>query len=322
MSKALSLDLRAVSCCRCGRIVLKGPASRGNSTVSARAGHFSPAAAPEGHGILVTRTQLPVRVRSSRSFALRVALRMPTAALGIMCKAPRAGAAKTRLAPMLGAEDAAVLSACFLRDVAAAVEATPPRLGRKGFGVYSPAGCETDLRAILPKSFELVLQENADFGVVLWSAARLFLEAGHDCAVLINSDSPTLPSELLSEAIEALRMRGERVVLGPATDGGYYLIGLKAPYRQLFSNMPWSTPNLLRLTVERAREIGLSVTTLPTWYDVDDAATFAILERELAGHRPPFAAPGLVGGPAVRTRAFVEALRTRTMPTMATATSS
>jgi rSAM/selenodomain-associated transferase 1 len=234
---------------------------------------------------------------------------MPTAALGIMCKAPRVGLAKTRLASVLGAEGAAVLSSCFLRDVAAAIDAVPMSLRRNGFGVYSPAGCEAELRAILPGSFELVLQDNADFGIVLLSAARGFLEAGHDCAILINSDSPTLPPELLSDAIKALRRPGDRVVLGPATDGGYYLIGLKAPHAGLFRDIAWSTADVLRLTCERARYIGLAVVTLPIWYDVDDATSFAVLERELAGERPPFAVAGLVGGPALTTRAFVEGLR-------------
>jgi rSAM/selenodomain-associated transferase 1 len=232
--------------------------------------------------------------------------RMATAALGIMCKAPRTGATKTRLAPMLGAEDAAILSACFLRDVAAAIEAVPESLRRRGFGVYSPAGSEAELRAILPESFKLVLQENANFGVVLLSAARTFFGAGHDCAILINSDSPTLPTELLSETIDALRMPGDRVVLGPATDGGYYLIGLKAAHAELFCDIPWSTPDVFRFTLERARDIDLAVVKLPVWYDVDDAATLAVLERELAGDPPPFAA-NLVGGSAVATRAFIEA---------------
>jgi glycosyltransferase A (GT-A) superfamily protein (DUF2064 family) len=187
----------------------------------------------------------------------------------------------------------------------------PKSLERQGFGVYSPAGCEAELRAILPKTFGLVLQENTDFGVVLLSAVRTLLDAGHDCAILINSDSPTLPPELLREAIEALRRPGDRVVLGPATDGGYYLIGLKVAHAELFRVIPWSTAEVFRLTVERARKIGLAIVTLPVWYDVDDAATFAVLERELAGDRPPFAAAGLVGGPATATRAFLRTLESR-----------
>ena len=233
---------------------------------------------------------------------------MRTAALGIMCKAPRPGTTKTRLAALLGPEDAATLSACFLRDVAAAVEAVPEHVGRQGYGIYAPAGGEAELQAILPRSFGLVLQADANFGIVLEAAARHLLEAGHDCVVLLNSDSPTLPSSLLSEAIEALRKPGDRVVLGPATDGGYYLIGLKIAHGELFRDIPWSTADVFRLTVERARGIGLAVVTLPVWYDIDDAATFAVLEGELAGNPPAFANAGLAGGAAQATHCFLSGL--------------
>jgi rSAM/selenodomain-associated transferase 1 len=244
---------------------------------------------------------------------------METAALGILCKAPRVGATKTRLSPLLGAETAAALSACFLRDVAAAIEVVPERLGPMGYGIYAPAGAEAELRALLPRSFSLVLQADADFGAVLLRAARHLLERGHNSALLINSDSPTLPSSLLVEAIEALRRPGDRVVLGPAIDGGYCLIGLKAAHERLFQDIPWSTADVFRLTCERAREIALPSVVLPLWYDVDDPPTFSMLERELVGVPPPFAADGLVGGPAVATRTFIGTLATRGTAPAATA---
>jgi len=228
---------------------------------------------------------------------------MKTAALGVMCKAPRTGAAKTRLAAVVGSEAATRLAVCFLRDVAAAIEAVPEDMGSRGYGVYAPSGGEAALRDILPPSFGLVLQEDADFGVVLASAARHLLELGHDCAVLINADSPTLPSCLLTEAIERLRRPGDRVVLGPAIDGGYYLIGLKAPHPALFRDIPWSTAAVYRATEDRAREIGLECAVLPLWYDVDDAESFAYLLAELAGTPPDFAEPGQTSGPARATRA-------------------
>jgi hypothetical protein len=118
--------------------------------------------------------------------------------------------------------------------------------------------------------------------VVLASAARHLLELGHDCAVLINADSPTLPSRLLIEAIERLRRPGDRVVLGPAIDGGYYLIGLKRAHRRLFEDIPWSTPAVLKSTRERAADVGVEVRELPPWYDVDDAEALAMLVDERA----------------------------------------
>jgi uncharacterized protein len=236
------------------------------------------------------------------------------AALGIMCKAPQPGTTKTRLAAVVGNEQAASLAACFLRDVATVVEAVPENIGRRCYGVYAPQSAEAALKAILPASFRLLLQEDADFGVVLSSAVRHLLEAGHGCVVLINADSPTLPAQLLTEAITTLRKPGDRVVLGPTLDGGYYLIGLKAPHPSLFDDIPWSTSDVYRLTVARARAIGLPVTALPVWYDVDDAETLAWLRDEVAGRPLPFAEPGLKGGPAAETRTCLAGLQSALPP--------
>ena len=228
------------------------------------------------------------------------------AALGIMCKAPHPGRTKTRLAAFLGPERAAQLSGCFLKDVANAVLLVPDALGYQGYGVYAPAGSEAELAGILPATFRLLLQEGAEFGFVLGTAVqRLLSEAAHDCVVLINSDSPTLPVALLISAITALRRPGDRVVLGPAIDGGYTLIGLKRDHPELFADIPWSTGDVLRLTLERATEIDLSVELLPLWYDIDDLETLRVLQAEIAGILPVFASPGVSGGPAPATRAML-----------------
>ena len=124
-----------------------------------------------------------------------------SAAIGIMCKAPRPGSTKTRLAAMIGTGEAAKLSACFLRDVAAAIERVPTHLQCKGYAVYAPAGAEAELRSILPASFAFLLQADADFSLVLSGAVCDLLASGHDCVVLVNADSPTLPTSLLIEAI-------------------------------------------------------------------------------------------------------------------------
>ena len=115
-----------------------------------------------------------------------------SAAIGIICKAPQPGRAKTRLASTIGVEAAAELSACFPRDVAAAIESVPENLGRKGYGVYAPAGAEEHMRRVLPPSFGLLLQVDAVLGKVLHGATRDLLTAGHDCVILVNGDSPTL----------------------------------------------------------------------------------------------------------------------------------
>ena len=95
------------------------------------------------------------------------------AAIGIVCKAPQPGRSKTRLATAIGAVAASELSACFLRDVAAAIEAVPEALGRRGYGVYAPAGAEDIMRQLLPAEFGLLLQAGDDLGArAAWRDAR------------------------------------------------------------------------------------------------------------------------------------------------------
>ena len=137
---------------------------------------------------------------------------------------------------------------------------------------------------------------------LLFRAASALLLAGHDCVLLVNGDSPTLPARLLVQAVETLREPGDRMVLGPASDGGYYLIGLKRPHRQLFTQIAWGTETVARSTCERAAEIGLATTLLPEWYDVDDLETLRWLQDELAGHSARFRA----GGSAPASRAFLK----------------
>jgi rSAM/selenodomain-associated transferase 1 len=227
---------------------------------------------------------------------------MSVAAIGIICKAPQPGHSKTRLATAIGEVAASELSACFLRDVAAAIEAIPEALGRRGYGVYAPAGTEQIMRRLLPAGFGLLLQAGDDLGHVLLGATRALLEAGHDCVLLVNGDSPTLPAHLLVQAVEILREPGDRMVLGPASDGGYYLIGLKKAHKHLFTQIAWGTESVARRTCEHAAEIGLATTLLSEWYDVDDIETLRWLQDELAGRSTRFRG----GGSAAASRAFLK----------------
>jgi rSAM/selenodomain-associated transferase 1 len=197
---------------------------------------------------------------------------MHRCALGIMVKAPSAGSVKTRLTPPLTSEEASALSACFLRDTANNVNGQ----SADGVIVFTPAEARNSFDGIVPKSFQLLAQRGESLGDRLLNATTDLLSAGYDSSCLINSDSPTLPPALLLSAIRALEPEGDRLVLGPAEDGGYYLIGLKNPHQILFDRIAWSTPQVLAHTVERAKKISLPVVMLPKWYDVDDAVT---LER-------------------------------------------
>jgi len=232
-------------------------------------------------------------------------------AVGIFCKTPIPGLSKTRLSPPLRPEECAALSACFIRDLAATVGELTRGDDAIGYAVYTPAGTERALRALLPADFRLLLQCEGDFGTRLSTAMRALLST-HAGAIMVNSDSPTLPASILRAAIEATR-RGGSVVLSPALDGGYTLIGLSHMDERLFADIPWSTSRVHERTVERANEMGLAVVNVPGWYDVDDAASLAVLTAELAGERPAFAQAGLNGAHAPATRAHFAARDKRLM---------
>lgn len=209
-----------------------------------------------------------------------------------MAKAPRVGAAKTRLVPPLTAEEAAALSTCFIRDAAENIAAAAKGAVIDGFIAFTPPDAEAEFIRLLAPGTRLLPSRRPGLGASLYDAAADLLDAGYGAVCLVNSDSPTLPTAVLAAAAQALLPPGDRLVLGPAEDGGYYLIGLKHAHRRLFEDIAWSTSAVLVQTEERARELGLAVTRLPVWYDVDDIASLHRLHAELSqvgkgssGHR-------------------------------------
>jgi rSAM/selenodomain-associated transferase 1 len=239
---------------------------------------------------------------------------LSTVAVAIVCKTPAAGQSKTRLSPPLRPEECAAISSCFIRDLSQTIGSLAQDGGVTGYAIYTPRGSEHTLRTLLPDRFELTPQCDGALGERLIRATADLLGAGHDGAILINSDSPTLPVSIVRAAVDALR-GGDKIVLGPALDGGYMLIGLKKPHRRLFEDIPWSTSEVYRLTLDRAAEIGVPVADVPGWYDVDDAASLRMLEDELSGRAPAFSA--IAGAEAPATRRFLlERRRSVTEPTV------
>ena len=202
-------------------------------------------------------------------------------ALAVMTKVPQAGQSKTRLVPPLTTAQAALLSASFLRDTCENISTVSVNGAAAGVAVYTPVGAESFFDGLLPASFCLLGQRGSLFGDRLFHASADLFTAGYDSVCLIDSDSPTLPSEYLRAAVSALARPHDRVVLGPAKDGGYYLIGLKKNHRHLFEDIDWSTSRVLAQTIARAKEIKLPVKLLPSWFDVDDATTLRRLCDEL-----------------------------------------
>jgi len=213
-------------------------------------------------------------------------------ALAVMTKAPRTGQVKTRLAPPLTLDEAAALNACFLRDTANALSAAVTRGKRSGINacgvaVYTPVGSEDAYADILPADFEFVPQREGSFGERLCFAVEDLFKCGFDMVCLIDSDSPTVPASSFAQAVNLLSSPGDRVVLGPTEDGGYYLIGLKKHHRELFERINWSTERVFEQTVARAQEIGVETKLLPSGYDVDNWTTLRQLCDELLNEDSP-----------------------------------
>jgi rSAM/selenodomain-associated transferase 1 len=211
-------------------------------------------------------------------------------AIAVMAKAPRPGLVKTRLVPPLSPSSASALSASFLRDITENIARAARAADIRGYVAYAPAGSEAAFDGKLASGTRLILADGtgisipgiSGFGRSLLHAVQALFAKGHDVVCLLNSDSPTLPTRLLIEAAAVLAATGDRMVLGPADDGGYYLIGIKAPHLHLFQNIAWSTAGVAAETRMRAAALNLPVVELDTWYDVDDALSLRRLCRELA----------------------------------------
>ena len=207
-----------------------------------------------------------------------------TCAIAVMAKASAPGRTKTRLVPPLEHDQAAALNTAFLHDVTdnilLAASRAAPNATIAGYAAYGPPGSEDFFRSRFP-AIDLIPAWFSDFGACLLHAIEQMFARGHSAAVVLNADSPTLPTSLLNETAAMLAQPGDRAVLGPSSDGGYYLLGLKAAHRRLFEDIAWSTERVAEQTHERAEEIGLELHVLPEWYDVDDVASLQRLHAEI-----------------------------------------
>jgi uncharacterized protein len=232
--------------------------------------------------------------------------------IAIMAKASRSGVTKTRLCPPLSLDEAALCNTAFLKDVTdnllrAAVEAS-----LTGYVAYGPVGAANFFREHLPAEIGLLEVWYPDLGQCLVYSLREQFARGHRAACVLNSDSPTLPSGFLVEAVRVLAAPGDRIVLGPSTDGGYYMLGCKQVHARLFEDIDWSTDVVAQQTLERAAELGLSVHMLPVWYDIDDAQSLDIARRELLGGAPFH--PRIASSPACNTVDLLARLLPINMP--------
>ena len=229
-----------------------------------------------------------------------------TCGIAVMAKASIAGRTKTRLVPPLTFEEAAQCNTAFLRDIADNILAASAEASIAGYIAYGPAHARPFFQENLPREIALIEACYPTLGECLDYTIAQLLERGHCFAVVLNSDSPTLPTSLLVETVHVLAQPGDRAVFGPALDGGYYLLGLTAQHHRLFEDIAWSTERVAQQTLERAAELKLPVHILPTWYDVDDVAGLEVLRAELSDGRA--FAPNLCPARPRHTRALIQAL--------------
>jgi len=203
----------------------------------------------------------------------------------VMAKRPVPGKTKTRLCPPLTPLEAAELYEALLRDTIGLVSslrgielaiAITPRTAVGHMGTFAPRGAR------------MLAVEGADIGECLRGATEQLFSEGFTRVVAVNSDGPTLPAEYIERAVAMLTHSD--VVLGPAEDGGYYLIGLRQKQPGLFTDIAWSSSRVAAQTLERAVALGLTAARLPSWYDVDTPAELERLRTDLIW-LPPEVAP-------------------------------
>jgi rSAM/selenodomain-associated transferase 1 len=203
--------------------------------------------------------------------------------LVLFARPPRLGGAKSRLAAALGEETALALYTAFLRDSIDLLRRVSPRGIRPAIAWSdplppgsgpAPPGLDEDLAG-----FERMVQRGDDLGQRMADCLATLLSAGHDRVAIIGADTPTLPIDILYQAFELLRDRD--LVIGPARDGGYYLLGARSVVPEIFKDIPWGTDRVLSQTLWVLKTFGMPRVLLPEWDDIDTVESLEILRSAL-----------------------------------------
>jgi rSAM/selenodomain-associated transferase 1 len=207
--------------------------------------------------------------------------------LGLFAKRPEPGLVKTRLAAAASPEWAASVAEAFLLD-------TIERLGgveARRVLAFAPAHAAAYFAVITKSRFATVPQVEGNLGEKMSAFFELQLRHAPRRVVLVGTDSPTLPLGYVAQAFESLDEFD--VVIGPATDGGYYLIGCRQWIGEMFDSIPWGTSRVLADTISRLRSSGLRAALLPPWYDVDTLDDWYTLKGHAAALRYTGEDPGI-----------------------------
>ncbi len=199
------------------------------------------------------------------------------AAVGVLARAPSTGG-KTRLAADVSPQRLADLRGALLADAIDLVARTP---GIDPFLFCTPTGdaAVAGVRSLAGPDLPILAQRGEDLGARMCSATEDLLGRGYDAAILIGTDNPLLTPQHIVEACDLLQH--DTIVLGPADDGGYYLIGMRRVQRELFVDVAWGTDSVLTDTLRIADRIGAEARLIRSGYDVDTIADLRRLEEDL-----------------------------------------
>jgi rSAM/selenodomain-associated transferase 1 len=203
---------------------------------------------------------------------------MKRKALIIFTKLPRPGEVKTRLGKSIGMVDAARAYKGFAEHVFAIAD----ELAREKIEVclyYEPTATEEAVRAWVCRDFTYVPQRGEGLGERMHNAFASVFEDGVGRAIVIGTDVPELEATHVAKSFALLD--DNDIVVGPSADGGYYLLGMNAPMKELFENIVWSSNTVFDATMAKVRTLGLSVTVLPLLHDIDTEEDLRQLERRL-----------------------------------------
>ena len=219
---------------------------------------------------------------SPARLAQRYCARKP-AAIVVMARAPWTGG-KTRLAAGIDRDRHAGLRTALFFDT---LDATRSVAGVEQIVACEPADACERMREVVGPPVDVIAQHGGDLGERMAHVFADVFRLGMESVVVIGSDLPDLPSHLVAEAVSALHAREDQVVLGPARDGGYYLIGMNRPHPELFEGIEWSTEHVLDETLQRLTARNVRVTLLAEWEDVDTAADLTRLVERAAAQAAP-----------------------------------
>ncbi|MEM8612763.1 MAG: TIGR04282 family arsenosugar biosynthesis glycosyltransferase [Cyanobacteria bacterium P01_H01_bin.105] len=196
------------------------------------------------------------------------------ACLMLFTRYPEAGKTKTRLIPHLGAIRAAELQRWMTTTMVQKMAALCPGIDRQ---IHFSGGDLSQMQAWLGRQFTYLPQFSGGLGNRLNQAFMENFRSGMGAVVAIGSDCPELSKRHLEQAFRQLQTHD--VVLGPAADGGYYLIGLSRPQATLFEDIPWGTGGVFERTVAIATNLNLSIATLEQLRDIDRPEDLELLDQ-------------------------------------------